>query len=136
MTTKSLRASLSHGERLVFDEESAILEFTEDLVAAMQKQRLKRSELAKKIGKTKSYVTQVLSGSTNFSFRTAVLFANAVGLKFSARLREEFDEMRPIPIPEMPRQHAGAVVLNFRREPEPAWRRELRTSAPLAVERV
>ena len=70
----------------LYYEEGAILEFTENLVAAMQAAGLKRSDLAKRLNTSKSYITQILQGSTNFSLRTAARLAVAVGKQFRSTL--------------------------------------------------
>ncbi|MBZ4423266.1 helix-turn-helix domain-containing protein [Myxococcus sp. RHSTA-1-4] len=73
----------------LYQEEGAILEFTEQLVDAMQKQDMRRSELARILGKSKPYITQILQGSTNFSLRTAARLALAVGMQLTVRLEEK-----------------------------------------------
>lgn len=77
----------------LYYEEGAILEFTEQLAEALQQQNLKRSELAKRLGCSKPYITQVFQGTTNFSFRTAVRLALALGKKFRSAL-EDHSELK------------------------------------------
>lgn len=63
---------LSRQEQLLFDA-------TELICRALADQRISRTELAKRIGKSKAYVTQVLRGQNNMTLRTLSDFANALG---------------------------------------------------------
>jgi transcriptional regulator with XRE-family HTH domain len=65
-------AKLDKQEQLLFDA-------TELISRAMVQQRVSKSDLAKRIGKSKAYVTQVLGGRTNMTLRTLSDLANAVG---------------------------------------------------------
>lgn len=51
-------------------QELLITGVTEAIWAAMEQSGLKKSELAKQIGVTKGYISQVLSGSRNMTLRT------------------------------------------------------------------
>ena len=73
----------------LYHQEGAILEFTEQLVDAMQKKNIRRSELARILGKSKPYITQILQGSTNFSLRTAATLALAAGMQLRVKLEEK-----------------------------------------------
>lgn len=57
------------GMRL-YQQERAILEFTELLCEILQEQNVTRSELARRLGKTKGYITQLLDGRANMTVRT------------------------------------------------------------------
>lgn len=65
----------------VYDREHAIMALTEAVAAAMEDKRLTRAEVARRLGVTKSAVTQLLKGP-NFRFGTAAELALAVGLRF------------------------------------------------------
>jgi transcriptional regulator with XRE-family HTH domain len=54
----------------LYQQERAILEMTEIICELMQEQNVTRSELAKRLGTTKGYITQLLDGRTNMSIRT------------------------------------------------------------------
>jgi len=54
----------------VFQQERAIYEVTELLEATMAELGVKRTELAKRLGKTKGWVTQLLDGEANKTIRT------------------------------------------------------------------
>lgn len=74
------------GKRL-YEQERAILEVTELICKLMERRNVSKSELARRIGKSKAYVTQLLDGRTNMTLRTIsdVLFA----LDSSLRFREQ-----------------------------------------------
>ena len=53
-----------------FQQERAILEITHLIVEIMEDQGITRAELARRLGKTKGYVTQILDGEANKTIRT------------------------------------------------------------------
>lgn len=59
----------------VFLIEEAILDFTEKLVAKMQEQKVSRSELAKRLDVSKSFITKLLNGNPNMTIKTMVTIA-------------------------------------------------------------
>lgn len=66
--TEKLTAT-TEGMRL-YQQERAILEVTELLCRLMDEQRITRSQLAKRLGISKGYVTQLLDGRSNMTLRT------------------------------------------------------------------
>jgi antitoxin component HigA of HigAB toxin-antitoxin module len=66
--TERLTAT-AEGMRL-YQQERAILETTELLCQLMEQQGVTRAELAKRLGKSKGYITQLLDGRTNMTLRT------------------------------------------------------------------
>jgi antitoxin component HigA of HigAB toxin-antitoxin module len=71
-------------ERLVA-QESLILEATEEICRILENQDISRSELARRLGKSKAFVTQVLSGERNMTLNTAADLAFALGHRFHMR---------------------------------------------------
>lgn len=59
-------------ERLIFNA-------TEDLLLAMQDANISQSELAKKLGKSKAHVCQLLDGTRNMTLKTLSDMAYALG---------------------------------------------------------
>ncbi|HSS77413.1 MAG TPA: helix-turn-helix transcriptional regulator [Thermoanaerobaculia bacterium] len=55
-----------------------IVEFTEDLCRLMKEKNVSRSELAKRIGTSRAYVTKLLGGNANFTLATMVKLAFAL----------------------------------------------------------
>ncbi len=56
-------------ERLVA-QETLILQATELIVELLERHSISRQELARKLGKSKGFVTQLLSGERNMTLRT------------------------------------------------------------------
>lgn len=54
----------------LYQQERAIYEVTEKIEAAMEDRYVGRSELAERLGKSKSWVTQLLDGEANKTIRT------------------------------------------------------------------
>lgn len=72
MTSQTLTERLTEsreGMRL-YQQERAILEVTELICQLMDEQEVSRSELARCLGTSKGYVTQLLDGRTNMTIRT------------------------------------------------------------------
>jgi predicted XRE-type DNA-binding protein len=62
--------------------ERAKIEFTEELLAQMEAQRISRSELAKSLGVKPSRVTTLLRGANNFTLETMVRICRAIGGRY------------------------------------------------------
>lgn len=75
-----------HNDRL-FVQERTILEMTEKVCRLMREQGVTRSELAERIGKSKSHVTQLLSGGQNLTLRTLSDMLHALGQSLEAVTR-------------------------------------------------
>lgn len=58
----------AEGMRL-YQQERAILEVTELICQLMDERDMSRSELAKRLGRTKGYITQLLDGRANLTVR-------------------------------------------------------------------
>lgn len=69
--------------RRLLKQEELILEVTEALTAALNDSRITRSELAKRLGKTKGFVSQLLAGGRNLTLRTVSDIADAIGVSIS-----------------------------------------------------
>jgi transcriptional regulator with XRE-family HTH domain len=60
----------SENERRLLQQEQTILEVTELICQLMEQQNVNRTELSRRLGKSKSYVSQLLDGSRNMTIRT------------------------------------------------------------------
>ena len=56
--------------RKLLAEEELILEFTETICDLLEEENVSRKELAKRLGKTKGFVSQLLNGGRNLTLRT------------------------------------------------------------------
>ena len=95
-------------EELIADDEMArmvaqeklILSVTESICEVLNDNNVTRSELAKRLGKTKGYVSQVLGGSRNITLRTLADIVHCLGYRASItidtkkekRIRAQFVE--------------------------------------------
>ena len=66
-------------DHVLLRQEELILEATERLASVMAEKEISKAELARRIGKSKSYVTQCLNGSSNLTLRTLADLFGALG---------------------------------------------------------
>jgi len=74
--------------------EGLLYDLTEQIVQAMQRQRVSRADLAERLGVSRAYVTQLLRGKPNTTLRTLVRVAAALGLKLQASLVRRASSVR------------------------------------------
>ena len=69
---KTLRETVTSTKRglLVWQQERTILEITELICALMERDHFSRAELARRLKKSRGYVSQLLDGGTNMTART------------------------------------------------------------------
>jgi transcriptional regulator with XRE-family HTH domain len=82
MTTdyEEFEASSWNNSRMLREEEF-ILAVTELLCQMLRNEGISKVELARRLGKTKGFVTQILSGGRNLTLRTVSDVADALGYK-------------------------------------------------------
>jgi transcriptional regulator with XRE-family HTH domain len=68
-------------------EEELILQTNETIHATMKRRKITKAELAKRMGKTPAYVTQILAENRNLTLRTIADIALALDLRPSVILR-------------------------------------------------
>jgi transcriptional regulator with XRE-family HTH domain len=66
----------------LFQQERSIYEVTEMLESLMEQQGINRAELAKRLGRTKGWVTQLLDGEANKTIRTVADVCAVLGQEF------------------------------------------------------
>lgn len=71
--------SSSARNRRLLRQEELILDITEALSKALEEEGVTKTELAKKLGKTKGFVSQILAGGRNLTLRTIADVADALG---------------------------------------------------------
>lgn len=100
-----LETWLARGEhRKLHAEEAFILEVTEKLLEAMEKQQINQNELASRLGKSRAFVSQLLNGSRNMTLRTLADICFALRLAPELALRRK-EQTVPVRIP-----HSRKVV--------------------------
>ena len=75
------RVKSSELDQKVFAREELIMSVTEELLIAMERQGISKIELARKLGKSKSFVTQILSGARNMTLKTLSDFCFVLGVE-------------------------------------------------------
>ena len=70
--------STPEGKRLL-DQERLILQATETIIKLMQQQDVSRTELARRLGRSKGWISQLLAGEANFTLRTLSDVFGALG---------------------------------------------------------
>jgi transcriptional regulator with XRE-family HTH domain len=102
-----------------YELEGIILEITEQISKELEKQKLTRTELARRLGVSNAYVSKVLNGMPNLTLAKMVEISKAIGSK----LKVEF----------IPGKRASAMLLidripsglaDLRRYDEPTFRRK------------
>ncbi|HEY2784588.1 MAG TPA: hypothetical protein VGJ05_06385 [Fimbriiglobus sp.] len=68
----------------LFQQERAIYEITTHLEECMRVMSISRSDLAKRLGKSRGWVTQLLDGDANKTIRTVADAFAVIGLEFKA----------------------------------------------------
>lgn len=74
------------GEELTFD-------ITEDVLIAMEEKGISKTQLAERLGKSKAYVSQILSGARNMTLRTLSDVCFAIGIKPVVEFQNCADEI-------------------------------------------
>ena len=70
-------------------QERLILEVTESLARAVKEERITRTELARRLGQTPTYVAKALDGRRNLTLRTIADITAALALRPSFQLGSE-----------------------------------------------
>ena len=96
MTTKQVRdmffapgAHFSRAEDRALAREELIYNVTEDLLVVMERLEVSKKELARRLGRSKSYVTQLLSGARNMTLGTLSDICFALGITPGITLLDE-----------------------------------------------
>jgi len=104
-----------------FWTELAILDFTSQLNHLMQQQKISKVELAKRLGTSPAYITKVFRGDANFTLRSMVKLARALGGSFTPNVIVETSpaatESNVIPFPGMIYKTASneTIIANYGR---------------------
>lgn len=61
--------------------EAFVLDASEVIARAMKEKQVSRAELARRMGKSRAWITQVLSGRSNFTLRTLAEIAWSLGVE-------------------------------------------------------
>ncbi len=67
--------------RKLYAIEGLVTEAGEFIARLMEDQKVTKAELARRLGRSRAYITQMLSGSTNLTVRTLAEVAYALGVE-------------------------------------------------------
>jgi|SRR3972149_3174385 len=82
---KAFEASSIKNKRLLRQEEF-ILEVAIAICEAMEREGVTKAELARRLGKTKGFVSQILAGGRNLTLRTVADVTDALGHKINIQV--------------------------------------------------
>lgn len=85
--------NLSKADERALCRDELIYNVTEDLLVILEDMNISKMELARRLGKTRSYVTQILSGSRNMTLGSLSDICFALGFKPEIRLPVEESEV-------------------------------------------
>jgi len=92
-----------------FRLEEKLLEFTEDVCRLMAQKGISRSELAKRLGKNKSYITRIFNVPSNLTFATMLQLADAVDVSLEIKLAPTTSS--PVEVPARETNRVAPAVL-------------------------
>ncbi len=78
--------TFTNAEARAFAKQELVYNVTEDLLVILEDLEISKIELAKRLGKSKSYVSQVLSGARNMTLGTLSDICFAIGFKPEVKL--------------------------------------------------
>lgn len=81
----------------VRQQEELIVQITELISIAMEKQGISKADLAQRLGKSRPFITQVLSGEANLTLRTIADMFTAMGLEVCVGYRDIQESEATIP---------------------------------------
>ncbi len=73
----------------VYHIEGAKVEIAEQIYLAMKQQGVSNAELARRLGKSRAYITKVLQGNVNFTIESLVKIARVLDRKFDFQFAPE-----------------------------------------------
>ncbi|WP_230842091.1 helix-turn-helix domain-containing protein, partial [Vibrio harveyi] len=76
----------SDADERAFAREELVYNVTEDLLVIMEDSDISKTELSRRLGKSKSYVSQILSGSRNMTLGSFSDICFALGFKPEVKL--------------------------------------------------
>jgi transcriptional regulator with XRE-family HTH domain len=126
-TDYELLESSSQENRRLLRQEELILNVTEALSEALLKEGITKTALAEKLGKSKGFVSQVLSGGRNLTLRTVADVADALDCRINVQVvswpvtTQTFvgcvRDSSPWQFEERPQVQPAAVTLRFAKRP-------------------
>lgn len=95
----------TNAEERAFAREELVYNVTEDLLVILEDLEINKKELARRLGKSRSYVTQILSGSRNMTLGSLSDICNALGFKPQIKLPVQAEPVMVIKESEVTDEH-------------------------------
>ncbi len=120
----------SNAEERAYAREDLVFNVTEDLLVMLEDLEVSKSELARRLGKSKSYVSQILSGSRNMTLGSFSDICFALGFKpeINIPVKEPKNDFTTWQVTEKPKLVKNLSYLNIKdtkrinkSEIKPAW---------------
>ncbi|WP_267369216.1 MULTISPECIES: helix-turn-helix transcriptional regulator [unclassified Pantoea] len=89
-----------HVSEALLARERLIFNTTEDLLLAMQDSGMSRADIAKKMGRSKSFITQVLDGTRNLTLKTLSDITFALGAEVRLTITRNGRDVSHAIVPE------------------------------------
>ena len=90
-STYELFEQSSERNRRLLREEELILDVTEAVSVVMREEGVSKAQLAKRMGRTKGFITQLLSGGRNLTLRTLADIADALEARVTITVSKDRD---------------------------------------------
>ncbi|MCD4785381.1 MAG: helix-turn-helix transcriptional regulator [Candidatus Eremiobacteraeota bacterium] len=87
-----------------YQTEILLLDLNERICEWMEKQGVNRAELARRLGKSRAYITRMLNGKPNLTIGSLVKVASALGVKVEIGLASPSPPIADSPPPEEEKQ--------------------------------
>ena len=129
-STYELFEQSSERNRRLLREEELILRATEAVSVVMREEGVSKAQLARRMGRTKGFITQLLSGGRNLTLRTLADIADALEARVAIKVSKDRDsrpassespslrvsriEPRPFHWSQLPARRESIVSMPFR----------------------
>ncbi|MBK80969.1 MAG: hypothetical protein CMQ43_08650 [Gammaproteobacteria bacterium] len=115
-------------DKQAMETERLIVNVTESLLTEMRHQDVTKTELARRLGKSKSFITSTLAGSRNMTLKTLSRIAYALGLRVQIKIE------RLAHHPSRKQRHQNIVFANFGQDSEDVVTSNAGTNARVAAQ--
>lgn len=105
----------SHDNQRIFAQRALIHDVTEDILIAMDDLNISKTELANRLGKSKSFITQTLNGSRNMTLATLSDICFELNIKPTVYI---------IPQEQRLTEHAKQILLEKQTSQAGSWHKE------------
>lgn len=75
-------------------QENLIMEVSESICKILEMEKIKRKDLAKRLGKTKGFISQVLNGGRNITLRTVADIAHSIDYDINFNMHKKRENIK------------------------------------------